>query len=654
MTTHPSVCPLDCPDRCSVEVEVRDGLVHRLHGASRNAFTAGFLCSKVARFGRRVHGPERIATPAVRVGPKGPGARFEPVSWEQAYALIASRFSRILAESGGEAILPFWFGGSNGYLTSDGLDARLWARLGTTQLVSSACALNAGAAVRSVYGDLPSTDPADVDHAGGLVLWGVNPSASGVHLVPAARRLLERGGDLIVVDPRRTPLARDATLHLQPLPGTDVALALALLRIAFQQGHSDAAFLAAHAQDADALQAWVAPWDVARASAVCGVPAAQIEALAERYAAMSPALLRCGWGVERSRNGTDAIRAILSLPAVYGKFGQRGAGYIMSTSSGYRVDKTRFAPTHPPTRAVNMVQLGRALDSLRDPPIRALWVYDCNPVATMPEQERLTRALQREDLFTVVHEQVWTDTTAYADVVLPATTFVEHRDLTRSYGGYVLQWAEAAIPPVGEARCNHRVFQELAAALGVTGPELDVSEQELAQQVVSATRAAPDDAWERLLADGVVRLPHPVQFVDAFPSRKIQLVGDEGPVLRPPPVDADAPLILISPASGRGISSTLFETLGEGEARLSLHPEDAALRGLAAGDTARVWNSVGSCTLLVAVDPELRPGVCSIPKGLWRRSALDGRTANALVPDHVDARGQGACYNDARVEVARV
>lgn len=619
----------------------------RIDGSDKNPLTESFICSKVAKFGRRVYGPERVLHPAIRVGPKGPGARFERVSWDEAMAVAAERLRAIRAESGGEAILPYWYGGSNGYVTGGGLDSRLWARLGTSQLLRTFCASNAGAAVESVYGSLPSADPLDVDHADCVLLWGMNPTASGIHLVPRLNALVERGGKLVVVDSRRIPLAKKAALHLAPLPGTDVVVALAMLHLAFARGWADGASLA-KAPDAGALGAHVADWTPERAAKIADVPARDIEAAAEIYASSSPALVRCGWGLERTRNGVDAIRAVLSLPAVYGKFGPRGGGYAMSTSPGYRTDKSRYVPKHPPTRAVNMSRLGRALLELQDPPIRALWVYDCNPVATAPDQQRVIRGLLREDLFVVVHEQSWTDTCDYADVVLPATTFLEHKELTRSYGGYLFQWAEPVVPPVGEARPNHQVFGELARRLDLRGDDLAVTEEELARAVVDATPTAPADAWEQLMTGRVAKVPSPLQLPERF-----RLVGDAPPAYRPPPVDADLPLALISPASSRGVSSTMFETLGEGEARVSLHPADAAARGLSDGDAARVWNSQGEAALRVAIDRDLRPGVCMIPKGLWRRSTLDRATGNSLVPDHVDERGLGACYNDARVEVTR-
>lgn len=649
----PSTCPLDCPDRCSLSVEVLpDGRVGRLEGDARNPLTANVICGKIAKFARRVHGPERVLTPLRRVGPKGPGARFEPATWEEALDEVAGRLRSVIAEDGPEAILPYWYAGSNGYLTGGGLDARLWALLGTTNIVRTLCAANTGAAVRSVYGDLPSHDPLEVDHAHGLLLWGANPNASGIHLVPRIRALLDRGGRLAVVDPRRIPLAAKASIHLAPLPGTDVALALALAHLAFRDGRADRAFLSRWVADADRFEAACAAWPPARAARLCDVPERDIHALAEAYGAGGPWLLRCGWGVERTRNGTDAVRAILALPAVYGAFGARGAGWVLSTSAGYRTDKAAISVPHR-ARTVNMGHLGRVLTELSDPPIRALYVYDCNPVATVGDQQRVVAGLSRPDLFVVVHEQSRTDTTDYADWVLPATTFLEHRELTRSYGGYHFQWAEPVIPPVGEARPNHAVIRALADRLGVDDPRLRVSEEELAEEVVRATAAAPPGTWDRVRRDGFVALPSPVPFVDTFPSAPLRLAGDDPPRYREPLVDADRPLILVSPASPRGISSTLFETLAPGAATVDVHPVDAAARGLSEGDAVRVHNSVGHATLRLRLDPTLRPGVCQIQKGTWRRSTLDGWTGNALVPDAVDERGGGVAYNDARVELTR-
>ncbi|MCB9698271.1 MAG: molybdopterin-dependent oxidoreductase [Alphaproteobacteria bacterium] len=651
-TTKASVCPLDCPDRCSLAVEVVDGRVGRLHGTHANPMTAGTICGKVAKFARRVHGPERVLTPLRRVGPRGPGATFGPVGWDDAMSEIALRLRTIIARHGAEAILPYWYGGSNGFVTGGGLDARLWARLGTTLIERTLCASNTGAGARAVYPGLPGSDPLDIEQSGCVLLWGMNPNASGIHLVPHLRALLDRGGSLAVVDPRRIPLATKATLHVAPLPGTDVPLALALIRLAFERGWADQAFLQRWAPDADALRQHVDPWTPEAAAAVCGVRPAEIEALAELYGtATGPAMIRAGWGLERTRNGTDAVRAVLSLPAVYGKFGVRGGGYVLSTSAGYRTDTAAITPEHR-GRVVNMSHLGRLLLETSDPPIEAIWIYDCNPVATVPDQQRVVRGLSREDLFVVVHEQSMTDTCDYADLVLPATTFLEHKELSRSYSGYLMGWAEPVVPPVGEARPNHLVMADLATRLG--HPDLVCPEEAIARDVVVATAAAPPGTWERLLEERVVKLPSPVQFVDAFPTGSVALCGEDPPRHRPPPSDADRPYVVVSPSSTRGISSTLFETLGEGAARVAIGEQDAAALGVDEGELVRLENSVGHATLRATIDPTLRPGVLCIPKGVWRKSTVDGWTVNALIPDHVDERGGGACYNDARVDVVRL
>ena len=330
--------------------------------------------------------------------------------------------------------------------------------------------------------------PGDVDQASLVVLWGCNPSASGIHLVPKLRALQARGGKLVVVDPRRTPLAKHADLHLAPLPGTDVVLAMALARLAFAEGHADEAFLAPLGRRRRGVPHRGRPVDPRAGGGGLRVPADRIREAARLYAEARPALIRAGWGLERTRNGTDAVRAVLALPAVYGKFGERGSGWALSTSAGYRVDSARWQGEASRARVVNMTELGRILEETRDPTIRALYVYDCNPAVTVPDQGRVLRQLAREDLFTVVHEQVHTDTVDYANVVLPATTFLEHRELVKSFGGYLVQWSEPAIAPVGEARSNHAVMADLAARLGLDEPALAVSEDALAREMAGHAR----------------------------------------------------------------------------------------------------------------------------------------------------------------------
>lgn len=640
MTQAPSVCPLDCPDRCSLDVTVDGGRVVKVGGSRTHPWTDGYICGKVRDFGQRVHGRERVMAPTVRTA-----AGWREVSWDAALDLVAARFRAVMAADGPEAILPVWYAGSNGWLTGGGFDIRLWNQLGVSRCERTLCATNAGAGVRMAYGAMASTSPADIEASEMVLLWGMNPSASGIHLVPVLKRLRARGGKVAVVDPRRIPLADTADLHLPVLPGADVPLAMALANLAFHEGLADELWLEQHADGWEAWREAVRPWTPARAAAVTGVPARDIEALARMYAEASPALVRPGWGLERTRNGSDSVRAVVLLPAIFGKFGRRGGGYAASTSGGYRVDATAWQGTSS-ARSINLSQLGRELEERVDPPVRALWIYNCNPVATVPDQASVVRELQRGDRFVVVHEQVWTDTCEYADVVLPATTFLEHHELSKSYGGYVVQWSEPVIPPVGQARSNHEVLRDLGRRLGVDEPRDEV---QMAADIVRHIPNVP--SFAELRERRAIPVPAPVQFVSTFP--------DEGrvrftplPQHRDPPVDGELPLILISPATSTAISSTLYES--ETAAVLGVHPVDAAARGIVDGQLVRAWNPRGEVRAPASVDPNLRPGVVMLPKGLWRRATANGWTSNVLIPDHVDEYGRGACYNDARVEIEAV
>lgn len=654
MPTLPSVCPLDCPDRCSLSVTVEGGRVTALTGSHAHPWTDGYICHKVKSFHRRAHGPERLQRPKLRVGPPGPGARFAEVSWAVALERVAARIRSACTEHGALSVLPCNYGGSNGALSDGGMDRRFWNRLGATRLDRTLCASNTSAATALVYPGLASSAPGDVQHADTIVLWGVNPSDSGIHLVGPIRKAQRRGAKLVVVDPRRTPLAAKADLHLAVLPGSDVALAMAVAGELFRTDRADLGFLEANAVGWTAWRDAALAWTPQRAAATCGLEASDITRLAAMMADGDPTFLRCGWGVERNRNGTDSVRAILALPAVLGSFGRRGAGWCMSTSSAYRMDKAaaQDAPGGPPrTRTVNQSQLARAVEELRDPPVQVLYVYDCNPVATLPDQQRVRRALSRPDLFVVVHEQVHTDTCDYADVVLPATTFLEHAELSTGYGAHAVQWADPVIEPVGEARSNHDVFRALAAALGWGDePALAATEADVARALLAGTGALDGVSLEDLRAERIAVVPSPVQLVDAWPDGPIQL-GDP-PVHRPAP--ADLPLALISPASRKAISSTCFEAQPAGSARVDLHPVDAGPRGISTGDRVRLSNPLGEVVVVARVTDRVRPGVASLPKGLWARHTLNGATANALVPDHVDELGGGGCFNDARVEVERI
>ncbi len=665
--TLPSICPLDCPDACSLHVKVEDARVVGVDGSRDNPLTDGFICAKVRRFPDHMYGPDRVLRPAVRDGRKGRGA-FRDVSWDEALDRIAAALTDARDRFGGESILPFCYGGSNGYLTQDATDARLFRRLGASRLLRTVCAAPTGAAAGGLYGKMPGVALPDYEHARLIVMWGCNPTASGIHLGPPIQRARQRGARLVVVDPRKTRLARQADLHIALRPGTDLPVALSLIAWLFESGRADLDFLAAHAAGVDTLRARAGAWTFERAAAEAGVPAADLEAFARLYADTNPAVIRCGWGPERNRNAGSSVAAILALPAVAGKFGVRGGGYTMSNSPAWRdIDSSAAAAeAETATRAVNMNQLGVALTELDGPPVKALFVYNANPVATIPNQEKVRAGLAREDLFTVVFDAVWTDSARYADVVLPATTFLEHDELARGYGGYVLHAARPVVPPVGEARANHEVFGELVRRLGLRRD----GDPEGADALVDALLASTPDGprlRQALARDGRAEPAFgatPIQFADVFPgtqSRKIELcpaaLDREAPDglygYLPDPATAAAPLALISPASSHTISST-FGQLVPGHVPIELAPEDARQRGIADGDRVRVWNALGEVRCRAALNPDLRPGVAMLPKGLWGRHTDNGATANALCPDTLTDFGGGACFNDARVEVQRL
>jgi anaerobic selenocysteine-containing dehydrogenase len=659
-----SACPLDCPDACSLDITLSDGRVVAVGGSERNPVTRGYICSKVRRFPEHLYGQTRIPHPGIREGRKGEG-RFRRASWDEALDLVAARMRAVRDTRGAEGILPVSYGGSNGYLSQDTTDARLFYRLGASRLLRTVCAAPSGSAATGLYGKMGGVAYQDYAHARLIVVWGMNPSVSGIHLVPYIQEAQKSGARLVVVDPRRTRQAEQADLHLPIHPGTDLPLALSMIRWLFVEGRADRAFLAAHALHADELARRAEPWTFERAARETRVPARDIETFARLYAELSPAALRCGWGPERSRNGGSATAAILALPAVAGKFGVRGGGYTLSNSSAWReVDGMAAAKAEEPgTRAINMNRVGAALAEKGPSSIDLLFVYNANPLMTLPEQERVRAGLEREDLFTVVFDPVMTDTARYADVVLPATTFLERTEISRGYGAFVMQQAHAVIPPVGEARPNHEVFADLCRRLGLARPGDPETADEISAAVLGSSRrgaqlrASLDEKRIAFLESGIA----PVQFVDAFPNtpdRKIHLVPEaldrEAPLglygFQPEPDVSRYPLALISPSSDRTISSTLGE-LHRAPVPVAMHPDDAAPRGIHDGDRVRVFNALGSVRCFARLDSGVRTGVVYLPKGIWSHNTESGTTANALSPDTLTDLGGGACFNDARVDI---
>jgi len=657
-STIRTACPLDCPDACTIDVTVEQGRIQKIDGGDLNPVTRNFICAKVRRFGERVYGDDRVLHPAVRKDAKGQGT-FTRVGWDEALDLIANKMREIKEQHGAEAILPFYYGGSNGLLTQSTNDAELWRRFGTSRLATTVCAAPTGAANLALYGKMPGVVYQDYPHAKLIILWGVNPSASGIHLIPFVKEAQAAGATLVVIDPRTTSLAKKADLHFAVKPGTDLVVALALHRYMFEHGHADTAFLEKHTSGADRLRAAAAPWTIERAAAEAGIDPAALQKLAELYVASSPALVRCGWGLERNRNGGNAAAAILALPSVGGKFRVRGGGFSMSNSLAFGLKAEQWIDAQEPqTRLVNMNHLGRALTTYNDPPVQMLFVYNCNPLATMPDQNRVLEGLKRDDLFTVVFEQVFTDTSRYADVVLPATTFLEHYDIAKGYGPITLQLVRPVIEPCGEARSNAHVFSAIAERLGVGHEEEDL-------ETLLRITGRMGKAGQELMEQGDATPPHngtPIQFVDVFPltsDKKVNLfpeaIAGDAPAglygYQPDPATEQFPLALISPASEKTISSTLGE-LRERAAMLHIHPEDAGPRGISQSDAVRVFNQLGELHCPANLTSDVRAGTVAFSKGVWRKNTYNGSTSNALCPDSLTDLGGGACFNDARVQVA--
>lgn len=654
---------MDCPDTCSLEVEVKDGRVTEIHGSNVNPVTAGFICSKVGNFTKRLYSPDRILYPMKRVGAKG-SSEFERISWDEATAEICSRFQSIQKEYGGEALLPFYYGGSNGILGQETVDRAFFAKLGASRLALTVCAAPTTAAALGMYGKMPGVAFEDYLHAKFILVWGANTKASNIHLMPYIKKAKAAGAFVAVVDPRRNFSSGEQNLHLPVYPGTDLVVALSMIQYWNRHGMLNHEFLNEHTRNLDALLERAVAHSISRAAGIARVPARDIERLANEYAERSPAVLRMGWGPERNANGGQATAAILSMPALLGKFGVRGGGYTLSNSSATKVAVNKIVESIPwNTREINMNQLGKVLLTQDTPPIKGLFVYNANPAATIPNQNAVLKGLERKDLFTVVFDQILTDTARYADILLPATTFLEQDEIKKSYGSYVLHYVSQVIEPLGEAKPNPEVFAVLGKGMGWKDDAFSMNMAEYLGATASAIRGLGKDVTlEELRSNSLLQFDFPgtapIQFETTSPwtsDGKIDLCPE---VLGKHPYEpvtngnGKYPLSLISPATSKTISSTMGE-YNLPELFLSIHPEDASERSLKSGEMARIFNDLGEVVCRVKVTDSIRPGVVMIPKGAWMKSSPNQRTACALSPDTLGLAG-GACFNDARVEVAQI
>ncbi|MBI4550639.1 MAG: molybdopterin-dependent oxidoreductase, partial [Candidatus Latescibacteria bacterium] len=588
MPTIPTTCPMDCPDTCALDVEVTDGTIHRISGSPDHPLTDGFICDKVARFTQRVYHHDRLLFPMRRSGSKGTGS-FVRISWDEALSEITARFQDIVHRWGGEAILPYHYGGSNGFLSDSLLDAFYFFKLGASRLAKTLCAAPSTEVALGMYGKMPGVAFEDYPSAQCILIWGANPKASNIHLIPFLRQAKKRGAFIAVIDPTNHFSPREIDLHLPVLPGTDLPVALSMIRLWREMGCLAHDFLRQQADGLEPLLEQADAWPVERAAAEAHVSPGDIRTLAQVYAASTPAVIRAGWGTERNRNGGQALAAILSMPALLGKFGVRGGGYTMSNSGAAKLDTTKlFGDMTWRTRVINMTQLGTVLNGDLNPPIKGLFVYNCNPAVTVPDQNAVLRGLSREDLFTVVFDQIMTDTAQYADILLPATTFLEHHDIRRGYGHYTVGGVQPVIAPLGETRPNDAVFAALGRAMGWQDEPFSWDTSTTLRNVAEALvlNGRPADAAR--LSTGQhqhYEFPGqtPIQFATVFPYTPDGKVHLTPPALgntpfHYQPVASDRfPLALISPGNNKMISSTLGE-FNYPELDLTLHPDDAAAR----------------------------------------------------------------------------
>ena len=669
-----SVCPLDCPDTCSLTVTVTDEKVVAIRGSHANPYTAGVVCAKVpAMYPAFVHGERRITTPLRRVGARGDG-KFERISWDAALDIIHERFTAIIAAHGPQAILPLNYAGPHGQLGVGSMDYRFFHRLGATQLDRKPlCGGIRAEAWAGTFGAVPGMRPEQAEHARLIVAWGGNVTWSNLHQMPVINRARKQGAKLVVVDPRRTPIARQADLHIPLRPGTDVVLAWALAAELERRGALDRDFIARHVEGFDDYMALARRYDIAKAAELCGVPESQILTLAEWYATISPAAITVGNGLERNQNGGSGIRAVFALPALAGKFGVLGGGLINGARNAFPMTPNRLRRPDllpPGTRMLNIIDVGaHLLDERLDPPIKAVFIYNHNPVIVHPDQNRVRRGLLREDLFIVGTDVSMTDSMLYADVVLPSATHFEFADVYPAYGTHWLQRAEPVIAPLGESLPHTEMFRRLAARFGFTDAPFTASDAELMDDAldpadprlggVRPSQIPTDRAMAMTTATG----DEFVLFKNVFPatkSGKVDLVSpylDEKYGARLPrflPVASRYPLTLISPASDRMITSTFGGVNGGATPPLEMHPIDAGARGLADGMRVRVWNDLGEVNLPLRVTDVIAPGVVCSLKGAWFRTSDNGQTVSALCPAHHADIAEGACYNDARVEVAAI
>ena len=702
-----AVCPHDCPDSCGVLISVEDGRATKIQGDPAHPVTRGFLCAKVAKYLDRVYSPDRVLYPMRRVGPKGPveGVRatqaWKRISWDEALNEIVSCFRAIAAEFGPEAILPYSYGGTLGALNSSCMDRRFFHRLGAAQLDRTICSAAGEAGLKSVLGAKLGTEPEQFRHSKYIIAWAANVHGNNVHLWPFITEARRNGAKLVVIDPYRTRTAACADWYLPINPGTDAALALAMMHVIIGENLHDAGYVSKYTLGFEQLREKVKEYPPERVAQWTGISAADIRKLAREYATTHPAVIRLNYGIQRSEGGGMATRCVAMLPCITGSWKEVGGGLQMSLSGAFELNDDGLkrkdlmqSALGREARTINMVELGRVLNTVNDPPVKALFVYGSNPAAVCPDHNEVVRGLLRPDLFTVVHEQFFTDTTDYADVLLPATTFFEHKDLQKAYGHYYLQVSNQAIDPLGDCRSNVEVFRELAIRMGFTEACFRESVDEMIDLALDAESPWLDAMTRERLEAGPVRLgfsthdtpetefrsagprsPVPTQPFLPFaqggfrtPSGKAELYNESlremglDPVADfTPPGESrygakqnSFPLELLARKADNFLNST-FSNLPAVQAMeepglLEICAQDARLRGIVNGDRVRVFNRRGEIHLKARVDGKVQPGVVSANLN-WAKMTAGYQSINALTSEKLTDMGNSATFYSVLVEV---
>ncbi len=662
-------------------VQVENGRGTKLMGDPQHPVTRGFLCAKVTQYLEREYHPQRLLYPQRRVGPKGEG-RFERISWDEALGEIARRFQSITAEFGPESVLPYSYAGTMGILNGSSMDRRFFHRLGASRLDRTICSATGTAALNLTLGQRTGTEPEQFAHSRCIIAWGASILSTNVHLWPFIVEARRAGAKLYVIDPLPTKTAQLADVHLAINPGSDTALALGMMHIIFRDGLEDEDYLERHCEGWQQLKEKVKAYTPSKVSIWTGLTVEQIEGIAHDYATCRPSIIRMNYGIQRNERGGMAAHAVSLLPAVIGSWKEVGGGFQLSTSSGFpfnrpaleRPDLQFESPLGREARLLNMTELGKVLtDELGGgpliPPVKALVVYNSNPGAIAPNQNRVHAGLRRDDLFTVVLEQFQTDTARFADILLPATTFLEHTDLYGAYGHYYVQLARPALAPPGECKPNVEIFRNLAKAMGFTGACFTDSEDELIRQALDSGHPfLKGITLERLDADTSIRVSVSAEGTPYLPHAEGNFTTPSGRCeFHPerldyvPPVESRHggqagnqiyPLELISAKMERGLNSTFGhrEELNKACAVVTFNPADAEARRIVDGSAVRVFNHRGSVQLTAHLDSALKAGVVSIPSVGWASAAADGNGVNVLTNDSLADMGGGPVFYSCLVQ----